>query len=616
MADGSKKTVFLLPPATMAIRHLNRAVRAGTGYSWVYLGKSVLAAKRLEHRLGDSFRREFIGDLIQETAQAAREEYIEYTGTLFSLSRSPIWFLSSLSERNPFVSDLLLHYTYLEAGRKLALRPGGGDLVIICENHAVLDSLARVLSDRKDLVSVELIQPDAGRRTARLHGILRGMVRRSWFVLRFASRILCARLFRMIKGDTGSASPSPQRYVIMHSWTDARSFQATGGFVNSYFGEVGLALEGRWADFLYLADVLPSFWYPRAVFRLLGERKNVRLMEEHISMGDLGRALVISTKEYPLPPVIPPFRGVDMTALVTEEIRHDRSDTRVEQALLCASVGRRLCQEVAVGLFLYTFEHHVWEKMFCKAIEKEQPSATLAGYAIVFVNPMYTCYSLPEAERGRAPLPNVIFVSGEQGRAMLTGSGFPEGMIRVGGAIRYPDFLSAPGRRESARGNSVLLALSGELNASLELVLKALDAFAGHPSILVTVKCHPTIPWSTLSGYLPPLPGSFSVSDTPVHELLPGSGLVLYTESTVCVEAAAAGVPLLHVRSEHAVDINIFEKDPAVPSSADPREIRRQAERILGGSFALPSRDTLRQLFFPADTGTIVSAFIDLISGE
>ncbi|MGE5832522.1 MAG: hypothetical protein ACM3X8_06340 [Methanomicrobiales archaeon] len=608
--------MFLVSAEPPAIRRLEQATDPRAKYSWAYLGKSVIRARNIQKHLGSRFTRLPIGDLLQEAARSARKDYIEYTGSLSSSTGSPIWFLSSVSERNPFITTLLLYYSYIEAGRRLAGGSGGGDLVIIGESDAVLDTLAEVLAGSGNSRPREMIRLSAGGRTTHLGKILTKVIRKSWFIARFSFRILCARLLRARKGRFHSRSSQAGKHVVLHSWTDARSFRDGEGFTNPYFGETGQGLERRYPSFLYLSDVLPTYWYPRAVLRLLKDRRNVHTLEEFLSVQDLFSAVSTSVRHYPQPSDIPLFRDVDVSRIVMDEIEGDRSDTRLEQAWVYSRAAGRLCREFDVGLFLYGFEHHTWEKMVCRAIREARPGAIVAGYAIAFINPMYTCFSLSAYEQRGEPLPDIIFTSGEQGRSMLTRSGFREDMIRVGGAIRYPEFLTGKTRRKSPRGNSIMLVLTGELNSSLELVYKALDAFSSLPGVRIVIKCHPTVPFSLLHRSLPSLPDSFSVTDTPIGELLEDSDLVLYTESTVCVEAVAAGVPVFHVSSDHFLDINIFDGNPAVPSSADPEEIRERSEEILEGKYILPSPDTLKELFMPVDTDTLVSSLLALLAGK
>jgi len=612
MPDLSTRTVFLLPAETSAVKRLKEICRADAEYSWIYLGKSVTGSEKIQRQLGKKYRRIFIGDLLQKAAQEARQEYIDYIGRLFSGSKSPIWFLSSLSEKNPFVSSFLSHYSYVCVGKEVVNNPRG-NLAIICENDAVLSSLAKAFSGSQPAFAVRIISSLNGTITRQGRKILRKAVRKCWFVFRFSLRILCSRFFRLMKRRPATPSLENGQWIVLHSWTDSRSFPTSRSFVNPYFGELGEALSEKHPGLLYLADVLPSYWYLRAVFNLLPSDINIALMEEFISVRDLITALRTASENYPLPPDIPRFKGLDVSDIVLNEIDQDRSDTRIEQTFLCSCVSRRLSRSFDIGLFLYAFENHTWEKMFCETIRKTGRQTTLAGYAIVVVNPMYTCYSLSEHEKLHAPLPDIIFVSGEQGRLTLVRSGFDSSIIRVGGAIRYHNLLEKKVAFDYAAGPTILLALTGEINASLELVSKAIKAFSVPSEIRVLIKCHPTIPYAAFSSYLPVLPDTFSVTTLPVGELLSKIGLVIYTESTVCVEAVAQGIPVLHVRSDHSIDINIFEGDPAIPSCSDPQDIRDEAFLILRGTRALPSPEIINHLFQPADRESITRELLSLL---
>ncbi len=65
--------------------------------------------------------------------------------------------------------------------------------------------------------------------------------------------------------------------------------------------------------------------------------------------------------------------------------------------------------------------------------------------------------------------------------------------------------------------------------------------------------------------------------------------LLVYTESTVSVEALAKGIPILHVKSEFSIDINIFDGMDFVPSSANPEIICKISCEILSGEKRYPS---------------------------
>jgi predicted glycosyltransferase len=94
------------------------------------------------------------------------------------------------------------------------------------------------------------------------------------------------------------------------------------------------------------------------------------------------------------------------------------------------------------------------------------------------------------------------------------------------------------------------------------------------------------LPFEEISGYLNiELPEHFTVSKRPIVELLRESDVLLYTGSTTCVEAIAAGVPPVHVESDLSIDLDRLDFDPGIRASArDPGEIVKCVEAAVSMS--------------------------------
>ena len=117
-------------------------------FQWVYLGKNVPFSLKLEQLLGTSTKIK-IGDLLQEIAKEFRQEYIDYIGELSLAAERlhPIgcWWLSSVSEKNPFISDVFLHFCYIKFCQRI-IGNLSSDLFIVCETRALAQALLSNLS--------------------------------------------------------------------------------------------------------------------------------------------------------------------------------------------------------------------------------------------------------------------------------------------------------------------------------------------------------------------------------------------------------------------------------------------------------------------------------------
>jgi surface carbohydrate biosynthesis protein (TIGR04326 family) len=305
--------------------------------------------------------------------------------------------------------------------------------------------------------------------------------------------------------------------------------------------------------------------------------------------------------------------GIDLSPVLRAELRADQRTTRAELSFLAYRAALRIPLIFPVSTFIYTFENHMWEKMFCAGFRKASPRTMLVGYAHSIVSPMYLSYSLSRLERETAPLPDRIAVNGPRARENLVASGFPAERVVVTGSFRYPHFGRGRPPLEDRQERSVLVPLTAGIDESLELALKAVLALGGMPGIRTVLKPHPSISRETLLSYLPDLPPAVETSSDPVDRLLDRTDLVLFTSTTVAVEALGRGIPLVHVKSDLAIDRNILEGFPMVPSAADPEEIREMAVRVLENRETVgeEGKKAVLDLITPSGEGSI-----DILLGD
>ena len=98
------------------------------------------------------------------------------------------------------------------------------------------------------------------------------------------------------------------------------------------------------------------------------------------------------------------------------------------------------------------------------------------------------------------------------------------------------------------------------------------------------------------------------MSDRSVADLLKGSDVLIYTYSTTCIEAIAAGIPVVHVESDLMVDLDPLDFNPEARLSArNPEEIVKCIEEAIAMDEKELSRkrkmwgDVVRNLFGGVD---------------
>jgi len=603
---SQKQKVYLVPAGKPATARFFKTTSSSEIQSWVYLGKNVARSVEIEELLHTSAQKIRIGEELQNTAKAHKQDYIDFIGSIATTERLPFWYLTSVSEKSSFISDLYLHFCYARTLITL-LKNQHGTVCVFCENGALIRTLQKNLVEYPGfevIVHANLTDP-AKKKVCRLTVLAGNKV---WFMFRYLARIFCAKLIRIFSGKRQDRGNHPKN--VIHSWADQRSFTHPGIYNDVYFGMLGSILEKHDLETSYLVNILPTEWYPGAAKRLASTGAPWILFEEFLGYSDVFHAIAEVNRQRRWISRSFVLDGMDITDLVLDERERDYTDSRAEQAYLYYCAGRRMAQSLSLKTFLYSFENHIWEKMFIEGIHSISRTPVIIGYAHSIVNAMELSYSISAVEKRLVPLPDRIFVNGVRAEQVLAESGFDDVPIHVTGALRYGRNVAGGSRGSSpVHTGRILVVLSGDFDRAVEMILKSIAAFASERDLAITIKPHPVLKISEFHCYTKDLPENFSFSYEPIQELFKRTDLVIYNDSAASVEAAAIGLPLLHMKSDLSIDLNIFEGTALVPSSDLPQSILSLARNLLSDNsrFSSEAESLAVELFAPVNEQRIVS---------
>jgi len=611
MVEIDKLTIFIIPATKReAINFLQNYDAKNFDY-WIYLGRHATRCADIETIIGDAIKKKEIGEELQKAARSHRQNYINFIGNLAKSEKKPFWYLTSLSEKNPYVSNFFLNFCYIQV--LITIISNNRDKIcVFCESDALAKSLKKNLENSPDFKVFCQVLPFSVSDT-QLLSLISLIKKKSWFVIRFLFRVLYAKIHAKIVGGirrNNGNSFNKQPSIIIHSWADHRSFSDTGEYQDIYFGDLSKRLQLNQLNVIYLIYFLPTIWYSTAVNKMRLSSVRGCLFEEFIDFSDIYLALVRVYRQKKWISNMFILSGLDVSDLVYDEKAQDWANSRAEQSYLSYCAGKKMCQSFGIHSFIYTFENHIWEKMIIEGIRNVCPKTDIIGYAHSTVNRMDLVYSLSSVENDFAPLPNKILVNGIRAKRQLIEFGFNSNQIEIIGALRYESLKAQVRVHNSEEKNRILVVLSVNFDGSVEMILKCTEAFRNLDNIRVTFKPHPAHKISNFSWYIKYLPSSFSFSSDPIHELFKNTDLVIYTDSTASVEAATKGIPLLHIKSNFTIDINIFEDTSIVPSANSPDQIRSIAIKILNShDFSSESiQKVIEELFAPVDEQRILSS--------
>lgn len=580
MQKSQSHKIFLLAPDTENKKNIADLCRREKIDYWIYFGKNVTQALIIERSVGSLAKKIETGIELQKTAVTFRQDYIDYLGRCSAEAKDPLWYLTSISEKNIYASDFYLAFCYIKT-LVAVTNEVRGNFCVFCESRALRDS---IITNHPEVSGYEVI-PDV-----RGPELFSGRFTASWvssknlacFISRYVMRIFSARVFRAFCGKI-LPFPDSKPVVALHSWADARSFLSPGRYTDIYFGDLGKKIERQGLDCVYIVNVLPTLFYPSAFMKLRSSGIPWILFEEFLHVADVFTAVRLKRAVLKNIPKNTRLSGLDISDLIKEEWARDLRDTRPEQSYLWYKASSALAGQADIHSVFYTFENHIWEKMFILGFRSSRRPVRMIGYAHVTVNPMELLYTISGSEKNIIPLPDFIAVNGARSKEVLVESGFPADRISIVGSLRYENVRQAIDAGAHHEHKNILLVLSADINRSIEMIAKSTMAFGGLEGVAVLVKPHPTMKISSLDHYIRQMPQNFSATDQPISRSLPDIDLMVYSDSTAAVEAAINGIPLVHLKSDYSIDVDPFEGLGLVPSESSPEYLRNAVLGILHG---------------------------------
>jgi hypothetical protein len=256
------------------------------------------------------------------------------------------------------------------------------------------------------------------------------------------------------------------------------------------------------------------------------------------------------------------FAFSESSSLRTPELRALAEDN-YRQELLSPTAFATLCFYRAffqviknhyIEKFFLTYENNPWEKMLYFARRELDKNFKVIGFQHSTIQRDAANYYLSEYEVAHRLHPDVVICSGPAPLSLLKTLRFYKSVpLELGCALRYSSLqptsiTSKPQHTETF--SRCLIALDGtpDAGALLEFALKALEAL-GDPQLEIRVKEHPNFPISRLGKDFTSHPsfrkGSVKLSHEPLAANLDWAQVLLYSGTTVSLEALSQGKPVI-----------------------------------------------------------------------
>ena len=564
----SKNNVIICSLTKRSIRKIAKVIGNGD-YYWTYLGEDVTNAISVEEWIGARGKRIDISERLQETANSLRQNYIDYIGELSVQHNSILWWASSLSEKNHYISKTFLHSCYIKVALSLIESHKQDNLILFVENRSLRLSLIANIPG----YDVLHIKQKFSHVLESLTDRMEFMIKHGWFVINNIYRILLTQhIYHLNKIDFISGKgASEDDLILIHTWVDERSFTENNDFQDAYFGTLSEYMTKNGKNVVIVPYILDNAPYAKTVKRLMACENHFIIPSAHLSISDVLSALIKTLKK-PREKSYPNFENMDISDIIHLNWVNDWKDVRLASNLLLYSVVRNLKrQNLSIDRFIYPHENHTWEKMYCIAFREYYPDTILLGYQHSTISKMYLMYSISQYELEIVPFPDAIIANGKYFKDILVDSGYESDKLVIGGAIRYEyitDMIKQPiqlkNHDDSRKRIKILVAASIDKKESCELLQKVLGVFGDHNMHDIILKFHPLMPYQRIANemHLTTLPEHFVISTESINTLLDECDILLYKTTTTCVEALATGVYPIHIKSSYVIDCDILDGVP------------------------------------------------------
>lgn len=528
---------------------------AGKEFSWAYLNFDVAEHHRVKDRFHDKGIFIETTQKFHDTAEKLKEPYLTYLYEIGQELASLHWWISPISYRNGYVSKTIHQACYLRMALELIGSWESPEPLVLLVSRpvhkALQDNLSTTLAAKICWLEWERFAP-----LQTLKGAANMLAHRAYFILTETYRLLRAR--RSIRQPFVPTEPT----TLLLSWVTPENLDKGGEFHKSFFGNLASKIVIHGQPVAIAPLILPSVNYKTALQRLNDSSFPLAVPHRYLNFWDLFKTVVSSIGRPPIPRSLPELDGMDVTDLVNADLtKHWISNGAAYSLMTSALVRRWAHMGFLFNRFVYIYENQPTERALCWQATRSFPGAMLVGYQHAGVPRLLLNFILAEGGEPKAPLPHRVITVGKLTAKILSAGGYEPGCIKVGGALQMEDMLSArsPLHRKSESGGhaTVLIAPSDSLEEAAELVHLAGNLFDKNQDISVVVKCHPRMPFERVSAATGiRLPDHVVLSDKPISDLISESSVMVYSGSTVAIQALTLGLPVVHLRTQFELDLD------------------------------------------------------------
>jgi hypothetical protein len=400
-------------------------------------------------------------------------------------------------------------------------------------------------------------------------------------------------------------------YTVMRTWFDHRSPSLINSDRDIYYGRLpGFLIKEKGQEILYFGDIIETDFGPG--FEICGQKLQNPLLPEGALLNwfDIGKGVRFHwrcKKKIRLKDEIV-IQNVDVRHVFANYLLQGLKSSFIPSNYFTFLAARRLVKKVKTDRFFNLFENYAWEKVTILAIRQSSPGIKITSFQHAQVALGSIKFFMGSRESQGIPLPDRIVTLGQVTRDFLVNEkNYPPGITVPGCALRH-DYQFSRHQVPRQHRNRVLVYL-WTFQRSIEMLNFLSTCRILQERYSITVSTHPNHPLEKLKPHLNFTDtGIFKISTDSLQANFQEADMVVYSGTTVCLDALANGLPVINIEFEDFISPDpLFNFTAFKWNAGNEQELLAAVEAIYALSDSdyyerqKKARDFVRKYFYPVN---------------
>lgn len=512
--------------------------------------------------------------------ESFERKYLDLVASFGKKTKSIYWWATVFSGRNPFVSKLFCRLYKLKCFDNTIREINTKDVVVVCNDPVLAEQIGY---NYKKVFSVHFSANRIRRHIVRIIGIFKGILRQLFAALEQYRRLLYVR--RTLKGKRNIIKQQ-SGLIVFRTIGDHRSY-ASGVYKDPYFKSLPDFFSAAGKKTLFFADLLSDF--ENLITKFIQD-KDILIIPTNFFLKGIDIVKCLFFVYFGRPSVAGHIflDESDITNFISAELSWEIDTVHYLYSFIYYFCCVRLAESVSIERLIYPFENYPWEKMGILGLRRGNPDIKIIGFQHAFVSRNSFNYFLGKTEKEILPLPDRIVTMGKRTQEIMKRLGnYPDTIFATGCALRQEYLFQLKPLPKNTSGD-IFVPFTITIEDTVKVLRFLFEAGLDRHPAKVYLRFHPTTPVQyVLDIFGHPLPDNFIVSDNPPLQIeMERCGVVLYTWTTVCLEALKMGRPVIYLDVNYPLEVDpLFECNHLRDICRKPDELIKKIEKMqsMGG---------------------------------